>query len=129
MVSLGVLVAILDRFVHQFHHIGWEHPHGIVFQIEWGDYPLQSIKRGASIVRGIGGQPIANLCICHPNQAIANTDRAAIASALHGARQAASENSVVLQCDTFEDVDRGFCPRLGFIDSLCNLRILSNQTD
>ena len=124
MVSSGFPISNLEIVCEQLQETRELNYQGIVFQIEWGEDPVSTIEEGASIIRKLDVQPVANLRLSLPNPADANTDLHGIASVLDKARQAASTNGVILQCDTFEDVDRGYCPRLGFIDRYCNLRRL-----
>lgn len=95
---------------------------GVVFQIPWGDEPEAAIHTAASTIRKAGLRPVANLRIAHSDPAVANFDPAAIVRVLELVTDAAKAADVPLQCDTFEDVDRGYHPRFGLIDRHCNIR-------
>ena len=95
---------------------------GLVFQIEWGNDVAETISRCANEIRQAGLQPIANLKLSDPDPARANYDRDGILAAVTAASAASRDHEVILQCDTFEDVDRGYHPRHGFIDRRGNLR-------
>ena len=66
---------------------------------------------------------IANLRLANSNPAVSNYDEQAISKVISEAINVSrSARNVILQCDTFEDVDRGYSPRYGLVDRLGNLR-------
>ncbi len=98
-------------------------PAGLVFQIPWSTPPEETIDRLAFGLGGKGFDLIANLRLADSNPAQSNFDEDAISNTISEAMTAASKaGNVILQCDTFEDVDRGYSPRFGLVDRLGNLR-------
>ena len=96
---------------------------GVVMQIPWEHELMPALQRGMAAVDGKGLALIVNLCLRPSDPAMSNFDEAAITARIADARDiAASDRRIVLQIDTFEDVDRGYGPRLGLIDRLSNLR-------
>ena len=100
-------------------------PSALVFQIEWGDDPAARLSELSSVLRGSGISVAANLRLADSNPAVANFDDVRIGGALRAALDAARKlGNVILQVDTFEDMDRGYSPRHGLVDRLCNSRNL-----
>jgi len=97
---------------------------GIVMQIPWEAALIPAIERGQAAVDGTDLALILNLCLRPSDPAKSNFDETAIAERIADARNiaAAADQHIHLQIDTFEDVDRGYGPRLGLIDRLSNLR-------
>lgn len=103
--------------------LGAARPGALVFQIEWGDEPAARLSELSSALRGAGILVAANLRLANSNPAVANFNDAEIRKTLRAALRAARElGNIILQVDTFEDVDRGYSPRHGLVDRLCNSR-------
>ena len=98
-------------------------PGALVFQIEWGDDPAARLSELSPILREAGMMVVANLRLANSNPAVANFDETRIREILRASLDAARElGNVILQVDTFEDVDRGYSPRYGLVNRLCNFR-------
>ncbi|MGI9435558.1 MAG: metallophosphoesterase family protein [Geminicoccaceae bacterium] len=96
---------------------------GIVMQIAWERDLAAAVRLGQAAVESTDLLLILNLCLRLADPAKSNFDQAAIDKRIATARDlAAADCRIVLQIDTFEDVDRGYGPRFGLIDRLSNLR-------
>ncbi len=96
---------------------------GIVVQIPWEQELATAIERGHAAVESTGLVLVLNLCLRPSDPAKSNFDQAAISKRIAGARDlTVGDSRVILQIDTFEDVDRGYGPRCGLIDRLSNIR-------
>lgn len=68
------------------------------------------------------------LRLANSNPALANFDDIKIAKRVQTAMSLTADNSKLhLFIDTFMDMDRGYSPRHGLIDKLCNLRLAGNN--
>ncbi|MEM6548693.1 MAG: metallophosphoesterase [Pseudomonadota bacterium] len=120
-VSAGFLTAQADLI---FASLPGGPPPGLVFQLPWGTDPAVTIPDLAARCLASGTRLVANVRLSPANPAAANFDDRAIAAHLRKAIDAAeAAGSVTLQCDTFEDVDRGYAPRNGLIDRRGNVRL------
>ncbi|MEL6374259.1 MAG: metallophosphoesterase [Pseudomonadota bacterium] len=95
---------------------------GVVVQCPWGDDPADVISALAAFTQPRGLTGVVNLRLSHVDPAVANTDDEAIARTLGAALRSAAQHGCTLQCDTFEDVDRGYHPRHGLVNRRGNLR-------
>lgn len=103
---------------------------GIVMQVPWEVTLAQAVERGQAAIEGTGLVLVLDLCLRPSDPARSNFDETAIAKRLTDARDlAAADHRILLQIDTFEDVDRGYGPRLGLIDRLSNLRAFRSDDD
>ena len=119
-VSSGFLPRQADEVLG---NLGAAQPSGLVFQIPWGARPKEVIAKLASDLSAEGLDLIANLRLANSNPAVSNYDEEAISKLISEAINVSqSAENVIVQCDTFEDVDRGYSPRFGFVDRLGNLR-------
>ncbi|MEM9061004.1 MAG: metallophosphoesterase [Pseudomonadota bacterium] len=118
-VSSGFLPSQIDDVLAI---LGSMNPAGVVFQIPWGQSPSEHIPRLSARLGEQGLDLVVNLRLAHSNPAIGNFDQKAIQETIRAAIEASrAASNVVLQCDTFESVDRGYSPRSGFVDRLGNL--------
>lgn len=96
---------------------------GIVMQFPFEDDPNWALERGLAAIDGTALTLVLNICLRPADPAKSNFDEAAISKRIAEAQGLAAEDSrVILQIDTFEDVDRGYGPRFGLIDRLSNIR-------
>ncbi len=95
----------------------------LTFQINMDDDPLEIISDLAPRLQQAGMRLTAAVRFADRNPAQPNFDDDAIKRQLALALQAAARfENVEVQCDTFEDIDRGYCPRHGLIDRRSNFR-------
>lgn len=96
---------------------------GLGFQINMDEDPLDRIADLAERLKQSGMRLVASMRFADRNPARPNFDDDKITRQLAAALQAASAfDYVEVQCDTFEDIDRGYCPRNGLIDRRSNFR-------
>lgn len=96
---------------------------GLSFQINMDEDPSERICDLAARLKRCDMRLVAALRFADRNPAKANFDDEKIARQLSAALTAAeSFDNVEVQCDTFEDIDRGYCPRNGLLDRRSNLR-------
>lgn len=94
----------------------------VVMQVPWESELESTVIQAKASLQKYSLQLVVNLCFRKNNPAEANYDRSAIAERYAQALKIAnSYPDLTLQIDTFEDIDRGYGPRLGFIDRLANL--------
>ncbi len=92
-------------------------------QVPWEVELMPAVQQGLAAVDGKGLTLVLNVCLRPSDPAKSNFDETAIAKRIDAARNiAAADDRILIQIDTFEDVDRGYGPRLGLIDRLSNLR-------
>lgn len=100
---------------------------GLSFQINLDDSPVEKIPELAVQLKELGMRLTAVIRFANRNPAVANFDDEKIQVQLADALGAASAfDNVEVQCDTFEDLDRGFSPRNGLLDRRSNLRPVAN---
>ncbi len=96
---------------------------GLSFQINLDENPGERISEIASELKQIGAHLTAVIRFADRNPANANFDDEKILARLVAALEAAEAlDNVDVQCDTFEDIDRGFSPRHGLLDRQSNFR-------
>lgn len=96
---------------------------GLCFQINLDDDPQSRIAEMADYLEATGFNLTVVLRAAQRNPAQANFDDALIGDRLLAALQTVRTlPRVQVQCDTFEDIDRGYAPRHGLVDRLSNLR-------
>lgn len=96
---------------------------GLTFQINMDDDPAERISDLAPRLDQAGLRLVAAIRFADRNPAKANFDDDRIARQLAAALSAAERfENVEVQCDTFEDIDRGYCPRNGLLDRRSNFR-------
>lgn len=96
---------------------------GLSFQINLDEDPGERIPELAGELKRIGARLTAVIRLADRNPANANFDDDKILARLVAALAAADGlENVDLQCDTFEDIDRGFSPRHGLLDRQSNFR-------
>jgi len=95
----------------------------ILFQIPWEADLQATIEEIASEFANLPWNCNIYLRLANSNPATSNFDDAKIAQRIRTALQLATGNEKLqLSVDTFMDIDRGYSPRHGLIDRLCNLR-------
>ncbi len=100
----------------------------LCFQTGIGDDPVSRIAEMASLLDEAGLGLVVSLRIARRDPATAETDDRLIAEKVHAAIELArGSNTIRLQCDTFEDIDRGYSPRHGFLDRHSNLRPVARR--
>lgn len=100
----------------------------LCFQVNLDDDPRDRIAEMADFLDTTGYSLTAVLRAAHRNPAQANFDDALISERLLAALQTLRAlPRVQLQCDTFEDIDRGYAPRHGLVDRLSNLRPVARR--
>lgn len=100
----------------------------LCFQINLDEDPQDWIEEMSDRVEATGFSLTVVLRAAHRNPAQANFDDALISDRLHAALQTARAlPRVRVQCDVFEDIDRGYAPRHGLVDRLSNLRPVAQR--
>jgi len=100
----------------------------LCFQLNLDDDPRSRIAEMADNLEPTGFNLTVVLRAARRNPAQANFDDTLIADRLQSALQAADAlPRVQIQCDTFEDIDRGYAPRHGLVDRLSNLRPVARR--
>lgn len=95
----------------------------VVFQLRWGTEAESVLDSVFEKLQMAGYGLDVNIRLSNNSPAIANFDDEAISRKLQSVIDwAADKQSVALQCDTYEDVDRGYHPRHGLIDRQGNIR-------
>jgi len=93
------------------------------FQINMDEDPAERIGDLASLLEQSDMRLVAAVRFADRNPAKSNFDDEKIAAQLSSALVAAEGfDNVEIQCDTFEDIDRGYCPRNGLIDRRSDFR-------
>jgi len=96
---------------------------GVVFQIPWELETDILLPEMQSIFSALEFECIANIRLAKSNPAEANFDDQAIKNRVASVVSCASSlPNVRIQLDTAMDIDRGYSPRNGLFDRLCNLR-------
>lgn len=123
-VSSGFRSEVIETTIGALDSLPLSRPPGLVFQIPWGQDPVDTIMILADHLAASEYKLAVNLRLADSNPARSNFADKKIASVLRNALRVAREhNHVMVQCDTFEDVDRGYHPRNGLIDRLGNIRL------
>ena len=100
---------------------------GLSFQVNLDEDPGQRIPELAECLSQSNLRLAAVIRLADRNPANSNFDDDKIAAQLVAALEAARDQAnVEIQCDTFEDIDRGYSPRHGLLDRRSNLRPISN---
>lgn len=100
----------------------------ICFQLSIRDHPAEQIPKMADYIASVGLGLTVNLRISNPDPAKFEADDLFIADQLAASLLIAQRYPRLrLQCDTFEDIDRGYAPRHGFIDRLANFRLIGQR--
>jgi len=96
----------------------------LVFQLVWGNEPAPTLDEVFMKLTAEGFGLVVNIRLANSSPALANFDDEAITDILRQSIVwAQGKNRVTLQCDTFEDVDRGYHPRHGLINRQGNIRL------
>lgn len=96
---------------------------GLVFRLSANDEPYSFIKTAAAIGQQLSCPISVHLRLAHSNPALAQEDDNFVTNRLLEAAIAALPYPQIrLFSDTLVDVDRGYFPRHGVLDSLCNPR-------
>ena len=97
---------------------------GVVLQLGCDD-DLAVLDRPADRVLGTGLDLVVNVRLSHDDPSQGNFDAQRIVDRINTCQKWADENARFhLQLDTLEDVDRGYCPRIGLVDRLGNHRFV-----
>lgn len=116
------VVAAATRFVPEPDRVS------LCFQINLDEDPRRRITEMAERLGKAGFNLSVVLRAAQRNPAQANFDDAVISERLHAAMQTVRTlPHVQIQCDAFEDIDRGYAPRHGLIDRLSNLRPVARR--
>lgn len=100
----------------------------LCFQINLDEDPGSRIAEMADYLETTGFGLTVVLRAAHRNPAQANFDDTLISDRLLAALEAVRAlPRVEIQCDTFEDIDRGYAPRHGLVDRLSNLRPVARR--
>jgi len=122
-VSAGFTNADIDRVIDDLQQQNIPRSAGLVFQLPWGEKPAPAFDEIYDKLITAQYQLVVNIRLANNSPAVANFDDERIASTLQEAIDwARGRDGVTLQCDTFEDVDRGYHPRHGLIDRQSNIR-------
>lgn len=122
-VSSGFEMASVDQVVQEMVEQGIPQTVDVVFQLAWEQLPEPLLEQVCQSVSAAGYGLVVNVRLGNSNPAQANFDDEAIAVRLQQVLKWANEKTrVTVQCDTFEDVDRGYQPRHGLIDRQGNIR-------
>nr|MBX2882179.1 hypothetical protein [Granulosicoccus sp.] len=123
-VSSGFRSGSADLVYSALQSLDLPSPTGLVFQLEWGQSPAIEIPALVEHIKSDNLPLTVNIRLANSNPAVANFSAEAIAAQLNEAMDTAAQYlKVRLQCDTFEDIDRGYNPRYGLINRLGNLRL------
>ena len=99
-------------------------PAAIVVQFQCTGETAGQIAATADKLSRTGLRLVANLRLSDPNPALPSDDDVVLQRTLRAALATVERiPGATLQCDTFEDVDRGYHPRNGLVDRLGNLRV------
>jgi hypothetical protein len=97
---------------------------GVVFQVNLDDDLANRLAQINSWGLDAGLKSVAAIRLANTNPATANFDDEAISKRIGQALEAAEGlENITLQLDTFADIDRGYHPRHGLVDSRSNLRL------
>ncbi|MDE0210543.1 MAG: metallophosphoesterase [Boseongicola sp.] len=97
---------------------------GVVLQLGYDD-DLAVLDHSADRALGKGLDLVVNVRLSHDDPSQGNFDAQRIADRINTCQEWADEDARFhLQLDTFEDVDRGYSPRLGLVDRLGNPRFV-----
>ena len=100
----------------------------ICFQLGLRDQLTDQIPEMAGHLASHGLGLTINLRLSNPDPATLEADDLLIADQLTAVLKIAKRlPNLRMQCDTFEDIDRGYCPRHGLIDRLSNFRPFSQK--
>jgi len=123
-VSSGFTSGRVEQVLDALMAMKLPRPVGLVFQVAWGQDPVASITSLAETLSVSNCPLVINMRLADANPACQNFDADAIKQTLKRALDTAARYPwVSIQCDTFEDVDRGYHPRYGLIDRAGNIRI------
>ncbi len=123
-VSSGFSATDVDEVAGELREYGVPQSTDIVFQLAWGEKPARALDEVFEKLAAAGYGLTVNVRFANNSPAEANFDDHAIARALQEVIDWADDKKrVTLQCDTFEDVDRGYHPRHGLIDRQGNIRL------
>ena len=123
-VSSGFECADVDQVIAELQQQQIPASTRVVFQLRWGTEADSALDSVYEKLQSGGYELDVNIRLSNNSPAVANFDDEAIAQKLKSVIEwAETKQSVKLQCDTYEDVDRGYHPRHGLIDRQGNIRL------